>query len=140
MHNTIKLIKENHNFLTGHPTTNEDIANRLIMLQACEFAPPPLEYLQFLTKINGIRSFDATLYGCYDKSNEIFIDFLDKNLLLDRTDKKCIIALGENMMDYLTYNHNQKIYETRDINTDQITYIFNNLKDALSYFFDLNEE
>lgn len=110
------------------------------MLQACKFTPPPLEYIEFLIKINGMRSFDANLYGCYELSNDVFVDFLDKNLLLDRTDKKCIIVIGENMMDYLTYNNNEKIYETRDKQTDQITYTFDNLENALSYFFDLEEE
>lgn len=127
------------NIATAPTCKQEDIISHLALLQACKFSPPPLEYLQFLTKINGIRSFDATLYGCYDKSDEIFIDFLDKNLLLDRNDKKCIIALGENIMDYLTYNHNQKIYETRDKQTDDVTYTFDTLEDALSYFFDIEE-
>ena len=140
MTNLITLIKQNQDLSIGPTTTKEDIANRLIMLQACEFAPPPLEYLQLITELNGIISFDARLYGCYDKSNEVFIDFLDKNLLLDRTDKKCIIALGENIMDYLAYNNQEKIYETRDKQTDEVTFTFNTLEDALSYFFDLEEE
>ena len=110
------------------------------MLQALEYAPPPLEYLQFLIQVNGIHSFDANLYGCYDFSDDIFTDFLDKNLLLDRTDKRGIMLLGENTMDYLVYNNKDKSYETRDKQTDEITFTFDNLKDALSYFFDLEEE
>ena len=140
MTDLITLIKQNATLTTGTPATKEDITNRLIILQATEFAPPPLEYIQFLTKLNGLHSFEARLYGCYSKSTPTFIDFLDKNLLLDRPDKKCIMVLGENVMDYLTYNNKQKIYETRDIDTDDVTFTFNTLEDALSYFFDLEEE
>jgi hypothetical protein len=42
-------------------------------------------------------------------------------------------------MDYLAYNNNNKIYETRDKQTDEVTFTFNTLEDALSYFFDLEE-
>ena len=32
-----------------------------------------------------------------------------------------------------------KIYETRDKQTDDVTYTFDTLEDALSYFFDIEE-
>ena len=140
MEQIINVVKNNPYHLIGNSTTKDDIANRLILLQALEYAPPPLEYLQFLIQVNGIHSFDANLYGCYDFSDDIFTDFLDKNLLLDRTDKRGIMLLGENTMDYLVYNNKDKSYETRDKQTDEITFTFDNLKDALSYFFDLEEE
>jgi hypothetical protein len=140
MNDLITSILQNKDFITGYPASKNDIANRLILLQACEFAPPPLEYIQFLTEINGIHSTNARLYGCYEKSDDLLPDFIDKNLLLDRSDKMNIIILGCNTMDYLAYNRKEKIYETRDIDTDQVTFTFVDLKDALSYFFDLEEE
>jgi hypothetical protein len=69
MENIIKKIQNNINIATKKSCSNEDIATRLILLQATNFAPPPLEYLQFIQKINGIKSFDACIYGCYEKSN-----------------------------------------------------------------------
>lgn len=139
MEHIIEIFKQEPEFYIGTSCTKEEITHRLILLNACDFTPPPLEYLQFLTKLNGIHSQDAKLYGCYELSNNIFLDFVDKNLLLDRNDKKCIIILGENIMDYLAYNNNNKIYETRDKQTDEVTFTFNTLEDALSYFFDLEE-
>ena len=140
MESIIDKIQNNIDITTKQPCSNEDIATRLILLQATNFAPPPLEYLQFIKKINGLRSFDACIYGCYEKSNSNFIDFLDKNILLDRSDKMSIITLGENTMDYLVYNKNNENYETRDLKTDQITFTFKTLKDALSYFLALDNK
>ena len=51
-----------------------------------------------------------------------------------------IITLGENTMDYLVYNKNNENYETRDLKTDQITFTYKTLKDALSYFLALDNE
>jgi hypothetical protein len=43
-------------------------------------------------------------------------------------------------MDYLVYNKNNEVYETRDLNTDQVTFTFKTLEDALSYFLALDNE
>ena len=81
MEHIIEIFKQEPEFYIGTSCTKEEITHRLILLNACDFTPPPLEYLQFLTKLNGIHSQDAKLYGCYELSNNIFLDFVDKNLL-----------------------------------------------------------
>ena len=133
----IEKIKQTPLFSINKACPPQDIADHLILLQTLEFSPPPLEYLKFIQEINGVRTFNACIYGCYKKSDTNLIDFLDKNLLLDREDKKYIITLGENTMDYLVYNKNENQYETRDLSSDQVTYTFETLKDALSYFLDI---
>ena len=140
MNNIIEKIQHHTDFATTNPCSKQDITTRLLLLKTTDIALPPLEYLQFLQKINGVKSFDACIYGCYEKSNSNFIDFLDKNILLDRSDKMRIITLGENTMDYLVYNKNNEVYETRDLNTDQVTFTFKTLEDALSYFLAIDNE
>ena len=140
MKNIINFIKNDTTTLIGNKTDSNELLLRLTLLNASQIAYPNLEYIQFIKEINGLKNYDTTIYGCYEETDKIFIDILDKNILLDRTDKSCILVLGENIMDYLVYNKQYKKYETRDRDTDEITFTFDTLKDALSYFLDINEE
>lgn len=137
MEEIIKKLKDLAESHLGTAENKEAIIERIKLLKSNNIAPPPIEYLNIIHKINGIRTAFACFYGCINKKNGVLLDIVEENMRYNLEDKSEIIVLGHNPIEYLVYNNKEKFYETRDIITNEHTSSFNNIQTAISYFFDL---
>ena len=96
-----------------------------------KYSDLPAEYLALLSYANGIRSHNAVLFGVFP--NDAPNDIVAANEDYGRESK--VLLLGRTDWDVLVYDAENKDYRVRSNRDLSLAEVFDNLEDALSYWF-----
>ncbi len=129
------LRKSKKVFLGGKADVHHNIDARKYLAEQ-GMAVFPDEFFLLVKYINGMRDDSAQIYGILPEGSDLGLeDAVRENERLDRRDMDHVSVLGETIFDYLVYDAQDKQYQLRDRETDEICACFSSLPQALRRIF-----
>ena len=127
----VRQLLHDDNIVCGEAVNPRCLGECKQYLADMKYCDLPAEYLALLSYANGIRSHNAVLFGVFP--NDAPNDIVAANEDYGRESK--VLLLGRTDWDVLVYDAENKDYRVRSTQDLSLAEVFDNLEDALRYWF-----